>query len=81
VGLVFVHNYLMFIKEKIVTNKNAILLLDIRNQREFSTRRLLKSEHFDIQKTKGFSPDPEDLATKLQYKHVFIIGSPPDFDS
>jgi hypothetical protein len=51
VGLIFIHNYLMFLRDKssqIIRDASQLVLLDIRSQADNDVAKVFKSQWFDL---------------------------------
>lgn len=93
----FIHNYLMFIREKNgpIKDGSQLVLLDIRGKTKsqfFDKQRIFKSEWFDIidfmkkaDKNNTNDDDQSEIKAKIKQiismKYLFIIGEQCDFDN
>lgn len=95
IGLLYIHNYLMFLRDKSIKDPQQLSLIDIRGQTQsehYDQERVFKSTWFDLglfvkkQQEGNDNPASRDwcnLMTKthISMKYMFIIGFPSDFDS
>lgn len=72
----------MFVRERILTDKNQLFLLDFRSREKFNAFRLFKSQHFDLN---SINPNNREsishFKSMIHFKHVFFIADALDFDS
>ncbi|TNV85423.1 hypothetical protein FGO68_gene442 [Halteria grandinella] len=85
VGLHFIHNFLMLVREGRL-DKGSLLILDVRksNPQAFNDLHIMKSQIFTIpeQSQKTWQDSIQQLKTMIHFKHVFVIGDgKQDFES
>ena len=77
-GLHYLHNYLMLVREKVL-DKSSVLILDIRhaNPQAYDTLHLFKAQMFSM-----LNVDYAALKAMIHFKHVFLVGDmATDFES
>ena len=80
VGLHIIHNYLMFIRERVLSDKNQVILLDVRDKVFYDEIKVFRSEHFDLEQNLESEDKITALKSRIHFKYVFIIGDANDFN-
>lgn len=88
VGLIFIHNYLMLLRDKnsqVIRDASQLVLLDIRSLADFDIGKVFKSQSFNLLEFLSLEPNSADFKQKIKnlisMKYLFVIGEPRDFDT
>jgi hypothetical protein len=95
VGLMFVHNYMMVLRDKsngVIKDATQLKFLDIRKRDDFMKSSVFRSEMFNIAEFNQLAKEKEEgakqleaykfqLKTQISMKYLFIIGDHSDFDN